>query len=145
MMRRDDEPGRDAAGEQREDRGGEAEDQIFVAEGADQHAPRGAERLQHHGIVGAGAVAGGKRAGEHQHRGDQRDGGCGADGGGELADQRVDDVERILDADAGDRRIGVGDGPQDRGFVVLAVADGSVERRQPGMRRAARRCWARTP
>ena len=69
-------------------------------EGGDQRAPGRAQRLQHHRVVDAGAVSGGKRAGQHQHRGDQRHAGGGADRRAELADQAVDDVERILDPDA---------------------------------------------
>jgi hypothetical protein len=83
-----------------------AEDEVFVAEGAHQHAPRRAERLQHHRIVRTCAVSGCKRAGKHQNRGDERDRGRGADGSRELGDQRVDDIDRILDPNAGDRRIG---------------------------------------
>ena len=97
---RDDEPGRNAAGDQRENRGGQPDQHVFQREGGDQRAPGRAQRLQHHRVVDAGAVAGRERAGQHQHRGDQRHAGRGADRRAELADDAVDDVERILDAHA---------------------------------------------
>ena len=56
-----------------------AEQQVFQRVGADQPAARGAERLEHDGVVDAVAVAGRERAAEHQHRRDQRHQACAAD------------------------------------------------------------------
>ena len=125
-------------------RGGEADQQIFEREGGNQGPPRGAQRLQDHRVVGAAAVAGGKRAGKHQHRGDQRHAGRRPDRGAELADQPVDDVERILDPDRGDGRKSAGDGVEDR---RLRRRRGRPSRSGSPARNAARRqrCWARTP
>ncbi|MNK46600.1 hypothetical protein D3C87_653850 [compost metagenome] len=86
--------------------------------------------------MGSRAVAGSESAGENEDGGYQRDGGSGANGGGKLADKAVDDVERILHAHTGDRRIGVGDSAQYAAFVGGGCG-GVGERCQPRMRRAA--------
>ncbi len=71
MIRETTYQGRHAARRQREDRGGETDQHIFQREGGEQRAPGRAERLQHHGVVDAGAVSCGERAGQHQHGGDE--------------------------------------------------------------------------
>ncbi|MNL33043.1 hypothetical protein D3C87_1549330 [compost metagenome] len=82
--------------------------------------------------MGAGTVSGGKSAGENEDGGYERNGRCGTNRGGKLADQPVDHIERVLHAHACYRRVGVGDGAQY--LALLACGCGGVgECGKPGM------------
>ena len=134
---RDDEIGRDRAGEEAEERRGEAESAVFEGVGRQEPGARRAERLQDDRVVEPGPVARRERAAEHEQARDERDRARAADRHHELRDDVVDGLERVLDPHARHGRKGEGGVAQDRSASrrrARAVREG--DRGEMRMRRA---------
>ena len=116
-----------------------AENGVFDQEHRGQAGSRRPEDLQDRRVGEPRAAVGGERAGEHQHRGQKRDAGCGADRQRELRHQRLDRFERVANPDAGDLREVMRHRAQKRDFLVRTVARGQCGGDELAIRRALER------
>ena len=72
-------------------------------------AAGGAQRLQDHGLLDAAPLGGGKRPGQHEGAGQQGDAAGRPHGDHDAAEDDVEGIDGVLDADGGGGRKGAAD------------------------------------
>ena len=135
----DDDPAREGAGGEPEDRRGEAEGAVFEGVGGQQPAPRGAQGLEHDRVVEPGAVPGREGSGQHEQARHHGDAAGAPNGQDQLGDDVAHGLEGLLHPHAGDGGVSPGHVTQDRGLGLGVGAVRQGQGRQIGVRRAPER------